>query len=139
MFSLRTLLVAIAIVAVGIGGLITQNVWWAGAIALFAWLSVAGATLAAIASPQQSRWSCRLRKWGRHVPADNRKPVYAAFSGSLIPDDAEIGTYASTQYWVSAASPAVQHYVTQLKSFFVTGHSLSAFFFGSLARCRPVI
>jgi hypothetical protein len=56
MFSIRTLLLVVAIIAVGVVGLTTRNVWWASVMSTLTWLTVAAALICAIVCGGKSRW-----------------------------------------------------------------------------------
>jgi hypothetical protein len=56
MFSLRTMLLAVAVVAVGVMGLTTRNMWWASAMSTLTWLIIAGACVSAIVCQGAARW-----------------------------------------------------------------------------------
>jgi hypothetical protein len=56
MFSIRTLLLAVAVAAIGVVGLTTRNVWWASVMSTLTWLTVAAAFICGIVCSGKSRW-----------------------------------------------------------------------------------
>jgi len=155
-FSLRTLLIVIAVSAVGIVGLTTRNAWWASVMSTLTWALVAATIVAAIVC----RGRTRLFAAGFAVAAGLYLAMifvtlFEPFSGTLVssrvvsfgwkaldvPRPQGIGSYITLiedmesraiPVPLGAGNDEQRAYQIELRSFFIVGHCLWALFFGCL-------
>jgi hypothetical protein len=160
MFSLRTLLLAVVVVAIGVVGLTTRNIWWASVISLLTWMSIAAAiVMAALVSRGNLRWFsigyavCA----GLYLFVIFSQPLQT-FAGTLVTNRVVVATWQSIDVpqprpqtgtgFVASVGNDIENvalmpyladdteesrdYFNQLRSFYVVAHCLWAWLFGSL-------
>jgi hypothetical protein len=162
MFSLRTLLLAVAVVAIGLAGLTTRSVWWSSVMSTLTLASIAAAIIGTIVSRGQSRlFAIGFAIFVSLYLYAVFSKVFQPFAGTLLTTQLvatlwraldvpqpESPSGARDQYigyglvgsvelpeigLVSRAdTPEWRDYSHQVHSFFVVAHSLWAWLFGFL-------
>jgi hypothetical protein len=159
MFSLRTLLLAVVVVAIGVAGLTTRNVWWASVIAIFTWMSVSAAIIIAISVRGMPRCSsvgfavcgasylCIVFGQPFQIFAsslltsrvvisawqalDIQRPPPQSSGGLIIGPSTDIENVNLIPYLNWNSAEGVDYYY-HLRSFHIVAHCLWAWLFGSL-------
>ena len=162
MFSLRTMLLVVAVVAVGIVGLTTRNIWWASVITTLTWATIAAMIVGAIVCRGARRYfsigfgvtagcyllitlSLMFEPFTRTMVTN--RLIGVAWRSLDVPRPEEgsdpyrysessqhedVEEYAMLGYIVVGETGEMRQWARELRSFFIVGHCLWALLFGFL-------
>jgi hypothetical protein len=160
MFSLRTLLIAVAIAAIGAVGLTTRNIWWASVMSTLTFGVLLAALVLATSGNGQTRsvalafaiclatymaitfsqlfdvYSRSLITYRLLTVTWNQvgveKPQFTNTPDSFYSEQLVDGENALTPVYGLSGSVEVRDYLLQMRAFFIVGHCLWAYLFGFL-------
>jgi hypothetical protein len=168
MFSLRTLLLAVAVAAIGLAGLTTRNVWWSSVMSTLTLASVAAAIIGTIVCRGQLRFfAIGFAIFASLYLYAVFSKVFQPFAGTLLTTRLVASSWqaldvprpkrssGATDRYIGygivgsaelpeiglasyANTPEWQEYSYQVHSFFVVAHCLWAMLFGFLGALLAV-